>query len=451
MKSYISWSMLGILIVPLVLLGNVLTRCHVQGQEAKPSVARGAIIEKQPPFPDFGYVPPKDQYEGKLFRLRQDFPVIKPVKGEPSFFQIPFDKNGDGQKNWKKYLMEVRDYCFEGNITVDWDLSRNTKRKWYHVPWQHFGRNGREGIHGLTREATAQPKQLALSQTDRFQTYAIGFYNELGGYTIGKVWRDHYQPDLSAAIFPPGTVVCKILFTQATDKEVPYLLNPISWDVYAEISDQNQIRKVQKLQLLQLDVMIRDDRALRLNGTGWVFGTFCYNGVLGNPNRWYNLVPVGLQWGNDPTVTDSEVNPHAARTIINEKLKETVINDSNELPPQHLGWGGRLNGPADYFASSCMSCHSTAQYPVQAPMNPEFRHSPPQPRGSSEWRRWFRNLQCGEPFSEFSHSTDFSLQLAGGIKNSHEWRLLQGGDFARREEALRKHLANQFEVKRGKE
>jgi hypothetical protein len=442
-----------------------------QGPEsysAEPSQGPGdrkGAGEKHPQFPDFGFLPPTEQYKGKLFRLRQDFPDSKPGEDQrPPFLNIPFDQNVDGQQNWKKYLLAVRDYCFEGNIDTDrapidkrtydtdWNLWDNAKRKWFHAPWQHFGLNGREGIHGLTREATAQPKQLAATQSSRFQTYAVGFYNEFGGYTIGQVWRDHYAPDPNAALFPVGTVVCKILFTQATPDQVPYLVNAIEWQAFAEIpGDKNHTRKVQTLRFLQMDVMVRDARAERINGTGWVFGTFCYNGTLGNPDPWYNLVPVGLQWGADHEIDDGEVNPLATRTVINPKLKETVINPSIELPPQHLGWGGRLNGPADYFASSCISCHSTAQYPVIVAQNPEFKKSSPEKRGSKQWMRWFRNLKCGDPFSEKAKSLDFSLQLTNGLKNFDDWHRDQGGILGRTIELPREHSKHMEEVKRGKD
>lgn len=419
-------------------------------------------------FPDFGFMPPAEQYTGSLFRLRQDYPTTEPGAGErPAFLDIPFNENAPEKQNWKKYLLAVRDYCFEGNVDQsrpaesgqidrNWVLQENKKRSWYHAPWQHWdrtGRAGREGIRGLTREATSQPKQLASAQTSKFQTYAVGFYNAFGGYAIGRVWRDHHKPEPSAARFPVGTVVCKLLFTQATADQVSYLSPELEWEAFAETSGVDRTRKVQRLRLLQMDVMVRDARAETINGTGWVFGTFCYNGALGNPNRWYNLVPVGLQWGADEELPqEDDVNPQPTRTAINPRLRETVINPSPELPPQHLGWGGRLNGPADFFASSCMSCHSTAQYPVIAPLNPEFTKTPP-PRGSKEWMRWFRNLKCGKSFSEESTSVDSSLQLAGGIKNFWDWSEAQGGFSARKEEALRDHelARQQHDVKRGKE
>ena len=59
-------------------------------------------------------------------------------------------------------------------------------------------------------------------------------------------------------------------------------------------------------------------------------------------------------WGNDPTIKDNAfTNTIPETTKINPNLKETSINaDTNELPPTHLGWNGRLNGPVDNSQSS---------------------------------------------------------------------------------------------------
>ena len=294
------------------------------------------------------------------------------------------------------------------------------------TPRKHFGRNGREGIHGLTREATAQPKQLAPSQVDPFDTYAVGFYNKFGGYTIGQVWHEHYHPDKSAARFPVGTVVCKILFTQATREQVPYLINPIEWQAFAEIQgDRDHTRKVQTLRLLQMDVMVRDPRAERINGTGWVLGTFCYNGTLGNPDRWRNLVPVGLQWGADPDLDDDEVNPLPTQTIINHQPETEGDDDQPVGANCHLSTRAGAGGStARRITLRPLAYHAIRrpQYPVIAAMNPEFKHSSPEPRGSRGWMRWFRNLKCGDPFSEQATSLDFShFQLTNGLKNFDDW------------------------------
>jgi hypothetical protein len=167
-----------------------------------------------------------------------------------------------------------------------------------------------------------------------------------------------------------------------------------------------------------MDVMIRHKDA----PSGWLFGTYQYNGALNKKNRWLNLVPVGLQWGNDPDVKDDASNPQPSRTIINDKLKETVINpDAKELPATHLGWNGRLNGAVDNPMSSCMSCHMAAETPQRSQISPLFEKNPPQP-GSDPWMRWFKNPRCGDQFDGRSMSTDFSLQLAIALQNFRAWR-----------------------------
>jgi len=74
--------------------------------------------------------------------------------------------------------------------------------------------------------------------------YAIGFFNEFGGYTLGQVWRNPEDPDLRATDaryrggFPVGTVIFKLLFTDASVAEVPYLANPIEWDAFGLEEDE---------------------------------------------------------------------------------------------------------------------------------------------------------------------------------------------------------------------
>jgi hypothetical protein len=169
-----------------------------------------------------------------------------------------------------------------------------------------------------------------------------------------------------------------------------------------------------------MDIMVRDTNA----PLGWVFGTFQYNGKLNKKNRWENLVPVGLQWGNDPEVADDDANSQPVKTRRNPKIRESVINpDDNELPPTHLGWNGRLNGPVDNPMSSCMSCHATAQAPAMSPLSPLFQENPPPP-GEHEWMRWFKNYKCGDRFDpdKRTNATDFCLQLALSLQNFYTWR-----------------------------
>ena len=310
-------------------------------------------------------------------------------------------------------------------------VQKNAKRKWYHMPWQHYGPFGREGFHGLTKEAPIAPYQLASTQSDsNIVTWAVGFYNDLGGYTIGKVWKDHMHPDPNGVAFPQGTVVFKLLFVSVPPnkaaQQVPSLVNPMQWTAYITPCFNCEERDSARVSLIQMDVMIRDNRA----PSGWIFGNFQYNGKTAHVDGWHNLVPLGVMWGNDPENNTNFANPHPKKTIINDSIKECIINpDTRELPPTHLGWNSRMNGPVDNPMSSCFSCHATAEYPQLSPISPLFQANPPAP-GSPEWMRWFQNLHCAAAFDTAAQSMDFSLQLAASLQNFEDWKTTQGGIYA---------------------
>jgi hypothetical protein len=78
-------------------------------------------------------------------------------------------------------------------------------------------------------------RQLCWSQTySGGQTYAVGFYNDFGGFTIGQVWKDHEHPaaGLTKIEFPIGTVVCKVLFVDIPPDQVSFLNPPLQWQGY---------------------------------------------------------------------------------------------------------------------------------------------------------------------------------------------------------------------------
>ena len=407
-------------------------------------VAQATPAPAQPPFPNANpnYIPPTSVYSGPLFVLSQDYPAQMP-NDLPAFLTTDF--KGD----WKNYMLRVRDYCFEGNTDVDFRVEHNNKRHWFHIPWQDYGPQGREGIHGLTKEASVQVQQLASSQTySGGQTYAVGFFNDYAGYTIGQVWADHSNPDPSKSSkpngFPVGAVVFKLLFVDVPPAQVPSLANPKLWEAYVTPTYKSPPtpRVIKQMALIQMDIAVRTDD--KRAPTGWLFGTFQYNGALNRPNPWENLVPLGLQWGNDPTDradthTQLSFKGPTDKTDFNDQLKEGVINHDAELPPTHLGWNGRLNGPVDNPISDCMSCHMTAQVPSEAVLSPAFQSAIKFTRGDAYWMRWFQNIDCEVPFGNYlaggkkelglhTLSTDFSLQLAISIENFCDATQSCGGD-----------------------
>jgi hypothetical protein len=413
--------------------------------DSSPSATSAELASSEEPFGSSRFIPPETEYKGPLFELSQDYPTQMPQKSAmPAFFKTDF------RQDWRTYMNEARTYCFEGNTNIEWRGQENQVRPWFHMPWQDWGKKGREGIHGLTLEASIRSGQLVKGQEyAKGATYAVGLYNEFGGYAIGKVWEKHDEPDPTYAAtqgFPEGTVVCKLLFVnipqEVIDDEIGFLTNPIQWQAYA-YKPGSSGRAVQDVTLIQMDIMVRDERA----SAGWVFGTFQYNGVLDRTSRWENLVPVGLMWGNDPDQTagapqetgKSFTPPGVGETTqINAALDETVVNpDANELPPTHLGWEGRLNGPVDNSLSSCMSCHMTASSP-ERPLSPTFlstefdpdepekpiRPKTNSPRWQEFWMQWFENVGWKEgklePFLEAKYPLDFSLQLSDALQSFYE-------------------------------
>ncbi|MBI3716860.1 MAG: hypothetical protein HY255_12780 [Betaproteobacteria bacterium] len=409
-------------------------------------------------FPDFGHMVTPTAYqtsynEQPIFRLKTDFPTGEAPKTLPAFMV-----DTDFKKDPLTYLKAAQMYSFEGNLLdfggggkFDWDPFQNKIRQWYHIPWLHSTQayppnGGTEGFRGLIKEASVSPNQLSATQAGMYQVYAVTLVNEYAGYTLGRMWKDPDNPDPRATDrrynggFPPGTVFAKFLFTDAPASNgddptnpadhVDYLQNGVEWSVYITSNWNSPMFTVKKVRLLQMDLMMRDPRADRSKtnpqGTGWVFGTFAYNGAVANPkSKFLNLQPLGLMWGNDPSNKDNKVTPYPPQPIsgiINTKLKEQKIFDLKTLPPQHLGWNSRLNGPADLNTSSCMSCHNVAEYPPMTPlvapgMVPPGGPLPPLQGGSAQWMEWFKNIECATSFDPTAYSTDMSWQISISLQN----------------------------------
>ena len=355
-----------------------------------------SAICKAQAFPDAHNKPPAS-WTGEVFKLRQDYPATPPPPETKPWETINF------QSQPLQYVQSVLAYCLDGNVAVDFQLAQNHTRNWYHVPWLNTTSNGREFVHGLTLERGSRPKELAPTQTSTFSNWAVGMYNAPGGYVIGQVWNDHNSPDPTAANFPDGTVSCKLLFTTATAAQVPYLKNAFQWQADVSLTGSTT-RAIHTVSLLQVDVAVRDTRAD--STTGWVFGTFVYDGNAAGATPWDRLVPVGIMWGNDPTVT-------SPTKTSSTHLQESFINPTIG-PPQHLGRAGRLNGPVDNPKSSCLSCHSTAQYEAVSGV------LPPASASTTQTMRWFRNVKAGTAFDTGQQSLDYSLQLSLGIQRFHQ-------------------------------
>lgn len=360
-----------------------------------------------------GYGPPSN-WDGPVFRLSKSYPGAVPSDTQPW-------KN-IGVQDPPRYLNALLNYCLEGNLDAQsaesahyenqFQVEQNGARKWFHAPWLHVGPHAREFIHGLTDERVSTPRELASTQTRAVRNYAVGFYNPIGGYTFWQVWINSSRPDEIQPRFAEGTVAFKLLFTEATEEEVPWLRGAPVWRADApRKSGPANLASAKSLRLLQVDVAVRDDNS---KCGGWIFGTFHYDSAMPDPNPWRRLRPFALIWGNDEGLKQSQFEHGDAKpreSWINAESPLFQYRNSGDAPYRVFGWAGRANGPVDSPVSSCLSCHSTAQRPPFQAMIP--------PSSSDENGRlhWFRNLKSNEPFEPGNTSMDFSLQLASGIQN----------------------------------
>ncbi|KAK9815901.1 hypothetical protein WJX72_011656 [[Myrmecia] bisecta] len=311
---------------------------------------------------DLNYSPPSG-WTGPVFALSQDYPTQLPPATSFPWQTIDFKTLP------KEYLQAVLDYCYEGSIDNSFVPQKNPVRKWFHAPWMHTGPNAREFVHGLTNERQSRPFELSDMQNTAHNNAAVGFYNDVGGYTIGRVWADPVHPDPTQASFPEGAVSYKLLFTQAPAAKVPFLAGAPEWSADVNRNPQRPSTAAQvenkKVRLLQIDVAVKDRRADPAGG--WVFGTFQYDDAVQDASPWRRVTPVGLAWGNDPTLTETQFNAGNAPA-------ESWIPKSVSLVP-----GGNAT--------------------------------------EAERLQWFRNLQPGQAFTPGAQSLDFSLQLGVSIQN----------------------------------
>ncbi|MES2669280.1 MAG: hypothetical protein V4673_02510 [Pseudomonadota bacterium] len=330
------------------------------------------------------------------------------------------------------YLNALRDYLLAGMVEVDFVAQRNRTRRWYHVPMMTSDPiSRREPYRGLTKERPLNANDHDwIVPGNTLQSFAIGYYNNIGGYTIGKVFGDP-DPSLSdpaQAQFIDGALVFKLLFAEFDPAKIVAAQYPLDGAPQWQVQDpQAPAAALKNVRLIQIDVAVKDPRATQ---TGWVFATFVYDESLTatEPVAWRRLAPVGLQWGNDPDVTANGVGT----------LDETWIAPG--LPAafhNQLGRHGRRNGPVDNPLSSCLSCHSTAQVSPGATPLRAFRGVrliPPAGCSDAQDMAWFRNLPGSQTFGLMGPggdgcalnpaqpaalvSTDYSLQLADALEAS---------------------------------
>lgn len=394
---------------------------------------------------------PPTGWTGPVFELSHDYPQGLPG-GNPESRAPWLTRDVDfsatapmWEDGWAGYMQDLLDYVRLGQDDalandVGWRVEVGRDTRWYHVPWMAYStHSGREFVHGLTNERTATEEDfvgsnhlpLATGQTEkRFETWAFGTYNVYGGYAIGQVFPPSGVPTVvpgepaprpRGLPFPQGTLVVKLLFTTATEADVYFLAGSPEWIANRHINDTSSVRAPAPVRLVQMDVAVSDSRS----PTGWVFGTFAYNGTLPGSTIWDRLSPVGLEWGNDP-----ETFPAVPKDD-SQEVRQSVLPYINIY--EHYGPEGRLVGPVDNPKASCLACHmgAFAADPVgtvsemgkNTPCIFDFPGMGTESNQANEY--FFQNIRFPDPYSDPKYRDaiplDSSLQLLVAFKSYAEF------------------------------
>ncbi|MGE6759081.1 hypothetical protein ACQKGO_13760 [Corallococcus interemptor] len=401
------------------------------------------------PFADNnGNVPPPSVYQGPLFSLSHDYPQtpvappanppwIAALKGQPI-----------SRTNALAYVNALKAYIAPSMQTLlynypQWDAA---KAGWYNEPWLA---SIRESIHGtyVGSEFPASTFAATGLRVD-MTTYVLTYYDKVAAYALGQVWgKTAMNPTLTntSAQFPEGSIVIKVALTSALAKDWPVMEGASLWPVYVTPPNGPSGAKPQVMNasIMQFDIIVKDTKTAPK--TGWVFSTLVYDMRVPG-SAWDKMIPLGAMWGDDPNV-NSTLNPGMP-------LQETVINPAAPAySTATLGWGGRLSGPNDgavvapasvngqivpaVQASSCMSCHSVAEWPMKTFLLPTTTMPPTvagpnkdalvlEPPGSQAWMKWFQDNPGNVPLDPGTVPMDFDMVFA--FKSLPAWQAATQGN-----------------------
>lgn len=410
----------------------VLYPIYSQAEGPKPFDAPGAqplgAVPVQPFANNNGLIPPTSQYSGPMFQLSHNWPAATP----PPIKTPPWVQAIGGQpinvRNAGAYVQALKDYVAPNAQQLIWNYQGwdAAKAGWYNQPW--LG-SIRESIHGTYTGSQFPPSTFpGTGLTKTITTYVLTYYDARAAYTVGRVWgKTAIKPTITTASTqaPEGAVIVKAAFIDATGTDWPVMAGAATWPLYAPINDAKTPPSVTPASFMQFDIIVKDTQSSPK--TGWVFSTLVYDSNTPGEG-WDKMVPLGAMWGNDPNV-NSAIKPSAP-------LAENWINPNAPLySRQTLGWGGRLSGPNDGAVnnikvgnqkidnaadSSCMSCHSPAEWPMKSFLLPATTYPPstdgnyiisPAP-GSPEWMQWFQDRPGTQPKDAGTVALDYDMVFA---------------------------------------
>ena len=437
------------------------------GQTQAPFMAQAAGGATMPtPFADNdGFIPPN--YNGPLFKLSHAYPPT--VATATEFPWRAAIKGGKiSVRNANAYVLALKSHVANDMrlMLTDSPQWNAAALGWYGEPWTGYIR---EATHGMYVGSSPFPAQLFNGSrlTKPFTTYVLTFYDQRAANALYNVWgTTATQPAIKpgAPQFPEGGISVKAAFSTANADVWPVMQGALQWPLYMTTNATTGLEpskppparaphEMHPASFFQFDIIVKDTQSAP--DTGWVFSTLVYDKDAPGTDFWDKMVPLGAMWGDDPRINSS--------TSPTPPLRQTWINpDAPAYAKMTLGWGGRLSGPNDGAvndavidgpipivapslpSSSCMSCHSVAEWPMESFLLPTAtkpeQFKPPQfvnsdylvmwPPGSSgsdgasEWMHWFQNRPGTQPADKNAVAFDFDMVFV--FKSLNAWALAQG-------------------------
>ncbi len=385
-------------------------------------------------------------YKGPRFKLNHDYPIALPAP----VVNPPWESVSNGKPlnkdNALAYVEALKTFLTPSlkNLLMDYENWDPATEGWYSMPWLF---DAQEPIHGAYLGGSFPPNMFPLSGLKKeMETWVVTLYDPRGAYMLGRIWgKDAKEPDLSnnRGIYPDGAITIKVALTTATPSDWSPIEGAQKWQLFAPPPDssQNAPPRMFDAYVFQLDIIIKDRVAAP--ESEWVFSTLVHDKRVAG-DAWDKLVPLGAMWGNDPSI-NSAADPNA-------ELQQSVINPMAPLyAVETLGYGGRLSGPNDgavvqdvlidgmpaarVAASSCMSCHSVAEWPMKSFLLPQpSKHSMTQPffgrampvsidlndgdsqsylykPGTIEFNSWFQTFAGNRPKDDGQTPLDYHMNL----------------------------------------
>jgi hypothetical protein len=389
-------------------------------QAISTTTATGVAAQEQKVRPTGFDLDDKDQAQPSLnlpqFRLRADY-----EKADRFDKSLPW-------RDWKLKLdvrnendalvlaLILQKYFYDSMANQDsrnpdrnFIAENNRQRYWCHMPWMQVGPQGRESIHGLTKELDLKPSptmdlfKTAVKGTD----WGVAYYNYPGCKTIlnafGSVTQPKPNPDFSKVDFNDGTVSAKILFTTA---EFDSIKDAYVWQANTVQPGETK-RHIMPMRHIQMDIALRDStiKGMKPELNNWAMFTYYFDpnydydrehrpllrranplkSIPNLPPQFLKMRPMGIQTGFGKPETGDTILFAGAQTN---------------------GLEGRLNGPADNPKSSCLSCHGAAG--VSSKIMPMV----PGTLDNQAWR-------------DLPGRIDFSQQMALAKRNIETWLQMQ--------------------------